>query len=85
MEPALRRTTWHVDTPSSGNCSFESVDIPYETAVEQHHREFLQQAATNNEGLHLIATASRRVWEELYVGKKPVRVHEFEYKIYKSK
>ena len=32
-------------------------------------------ASSNPEGLVLLANAAKRVWEELYVSKKPVRTY----------
>ena len=54
--PALRQTTWHVDH-------------------DWDEKPILQRggsAMDNGEGLQLVATAAKRVWEELYVCKKPV-------------
>ena len=39
----------------------------------QHNYESPNKAPmTNKDGLQLVANAARRVWEELYVHKKPV-------------
>ncbi len=55
---SLRTTTWHVD-PEEDSDSEE----------ELRKREAMTQ---NSEGLQLVANAAKRVWEELYVCKKPV-------------
>ncbi|XP_074647224.1 WD repeat and FYVE domain-containing protein 3-like [Tubulanus polymorphus] len=57
--PTPRATTWHV-----------SSDAELERAAAEAAKKNFEGNA-NNEGLLLIATAAKRVWEELYVCKKP--------------
>ena len=55
--PGLRTTTWHVDISSTSD-----------TDSEDRYTDPVHSA----EGLLLLATAARRVWDELYICKKPV-------------
>ena len=71
--PGLRRTTWHLSdtsTPSS------SVDL--DPASQQQQQQPAAAAAAsslvdNSEAQQLLSVAANRVWDELYVCKKPVR------------
>ncbi|KAK2144407.1 hypothetical protein LSH36_759g01035 [Paralvinella palmiformis] len=54
--PGLRTTTWHVDISSTSD-----------TDSEDRYTDPVHSA----EGLLLLATAARRVWDELYICKKP--------------
>ena len=61
-DPAVyRKTTWHCDPDAEQHDS-------------QYGHENPQQApsVSNKDGLQLVANAARRVWEELYIHKKPV-------------
>lgn len=62
--PALRTTVWHMDPEgySDSDSELSSLSRPPE------------QLSSGVEGLQLLAAAARRVWEELFVCKKPVRV-----------
>ena len=60
---SLRTTTWHVDSSDNDDLASDS---------EMLLRQQLE-ASSNAEVLQLLATAAKRVWEELYVCKKPVR------------
>ena len=56
----LRQTTWHVDPDG-----------------ESDQEETISRSADssgNTEGFQLVSNAAKRVWEELYVCKKPVRI-----------
>ncbi|XP_048248442.1 WD repeat and FYVE domain-containing protein 3-like isoform X1 [Haliotis rufescens] len=64
-ESKPRQTTWHVD-PDAVDADPNSQTPPAEKPR--------QTAPTNSvlkEGMHLVATAAKRVWDELYVCKKP--------------
>lgn len=50
------KTTWHLNLDAEGT-GFESQGRRGKVATE---------------GLYLVSTAAKRVWEELYVHKKPV-------------
>jgi len=68
--PGLRRTTWHVSETSSSLSS--SVDMETSQCTQQ-----LQQLSIdidNTEAQQLLTVAANRVWEELYVCKKPVSI-----------
>lgn len=58
--PGMRTTTWHVDVSSATS----------DTDSEDKYTDPVHSA----EGLLLLATAARRVWDELYICKKPVSV-----------
>ena len=60
----MRTTTWHIDAYENGGL---------DETEEQMIRASLE-AAANADGLQLLCTAAKRVWEELYVCKKPVRL-----------
>ena len=57
--PMLRQTTWHVDPDGESDSEAEHLTRPADSS-------------SNAEGFQLVANASKRVWEELYVCKKPV-------------
>lgn len=57
-ESRPRATTWHVDTQL----------LDGDMCPVNH----LTKSASLHEGLYLVASAAKRVWEELYVCKKPV-------------
>ena len=59
-ESRPRATTWHVDTQL----------LDGEMCPVNH----LTKSASLHEGLYLVASAAKRVWEELYVCKKPVSI-----------
>jgi hypothetical protein len=66
--PGLQRTTWHVETADVGSDSDSEMMF---SAKSQVAAEFA--ASTSNlEGKQLLSLAAKRVWEELFVCKKPV-------------
>ena len=74
--PCLRTTTWHVDTDGSSDSDDEGT---------RHKKKKAQVERMNSgEGMQLLSTAAQRVWEELYVCKKPVstKVYIFQYYTY---
>lgn len=66
--PVLRRTTWHVETAEA---SSDSESEMMSNAKMQVAAEFAA-SSSNFEGRQLLSTAAKRVWDELYVCKKPV-------------
>jgi len=68
--PGLRRTTWHVtDTVPSSS----SAPMSREAYDEQHTAaQTTNQTLDTSEAQQLLTVAASRVWEELYVCKKPV-------------
>ena len=57
-------TTWHIDREmDSGDRAVDS---------DEGGAAGPQYAPSGAGGTHLLATAASRVWEELYIGKKPV-------------
>lgn len=66
MELKPRATTWHVDPDVSQD--FDSMEVPSNGCYNK------SDAATSalTQGMQLVAAAARRVWEELYIFKKPV-------------
>ena len=48
---------------------------PDEDSDEEMQRRAHLSSPENPEGLQLVANAAKRVWEELYVCKKPVGSH----------
>ncbi len=57
-------TTWHVDRDMDP--ADQGVDSDEGASTRPPY------APTGAGGTHLLATAASRVWEELYIGKKPV-------------
>ena len=64
----MRTTTWHVDDLEASSDS--SSDMQQQTTSGREY-----PTAKNQEGQQLLAQAAKRVWEELYISKKQVRVH----------
>ena len=56
-----RKTTWHCDPDADQNNSQYTHENPPNAP-----------SMSNKDGLQLVANAARRVWEELYIHKKPV-------------
>ena len=50
----------------------DSTDSGAQTPNQQQAESAAAAAGQNKEGLQLLANAAKRVWEELYVCKKPV-------------
>jgi len=66
--PGLRKTTWHVDaTTSSAAAAAVGGELDEVAATQQQ-----QPLIDNSDAQRLLAIAANRVWEELYVCKKPV-------------
>lgn len=55
------RTTWHMSFPEEENGDLET-----------NYSHYLKGSCVN-EGHQLVVKAAKRVWEELYACKKPVR------------
>ncbi|KAI0236471.1 WD repeat and FYVE domain-containing protein 3 [Lamellibrachia satsuma] len=67
--PLLRMTTWHIDREmDSGDRAVDS---------DEGGAAGPQYAPCGAGGTHLLATAASRVWEELYIGKKPAIEEQF--------
>ena len=64
-----RRTTWHVDVPTD----FDNGSTPEFTGfgIEDIQCKSMYDTS-NSEVFQLISTAAKRVWDDLYVAKKPV-------------
>ena len=66
--PLLRRTTWHIE---SSDVNSDSDSEMMSNAKSMVAAEF-EVSSGNFEGKQLLSAAAKRVWEELYVCKKPV-------------
>ena len=66
--PGLQRTTWHIETTDAGSDSESEMMSSAKSLVAA---EFAA-SASNFEGKQLLSVAAKRVWEELFVCKKPV-------------
>lgn len=60
------RTTWHMTFPEEENGDLEA-----------NYSHYLKGSGVN-EGHQLVVRAAKRVWEELYACKKPVRKGVFQ-------
>ena len=69
-----RRTTWHVDLPPPVDTNSDMMTGDTETTDSDSVRTSYDTASL--EGFTLISTAAKRVWEDLYVAKKPVSSRE---------
>ncbi|XP_035824115.1 WD repeat and FYVE domain-containing protein 3 isoform X2 [Aplysia californica] len=65
-EPKPRMTTWHVDPDAS---TVHELDSPVASSDSADRPELTNPALC--QGMQLVATAAKRVWDELYVFKKP--------------
>jgi hypothetical protein len=73
-----RRTTWHVD--STVDLSLSGEMTPTSHTVHAFHSSAQADTETSSamnsalkDGMKLVAQAAYRVWDELYICKKPVR------------
>jgi hypothetical protein len=65
--PGLRRTTWHVETADAGSDSESEMSSTKSLVAAE-----FAASVSSIEGKQLLSVAAKRVWEELFVCKKPV-------------
>ena len=72
-EPKARATTWHVEPEQSVPYQSHSVDLENQNGSSSPAT--MRRAMSNPalvQGMQLVSAAAKRVWDELYIYKKPV-------------